>query len=119
MKTRVGRVAAARRKAVVLPAVLVVVVLLSLAAYQYSEWVTAEYQAAESFTRVAQARAQAASGVYYAAAMLSNPTTVSNVLGGNLYDNAAVFQNILVQPNDIARLQGRCSIVARLDPELV
>ena len=36
------------RRAVVLLAVLIVVVLLSLAAYQYSELMTAEYRAADN-----------------------------------------------------------------------
>src|SRR5205807_2126253 len=114
--SRVAPQAHRRRKAVVLPAVLIVVVLLSLAAYQYSEWVSAEYQAADSSTRVAQARALAASGVHYAAAVLSNPDTFASMLNSNPYDNAAALQSVLVQPNDVAKFQGRFSIVARLDP---
>ena len=51
------------RKGMVLIAVLIVVALLALAAYQYSELMMAEYQASVSFTRATQARAYAQSGV--------------------------------------------------------
>ena len=62
-----------QRRGVVLLAVLVVVVLLTLAAYQYSELMLAEYQAADSYTRSLQARALADSGVHYAAAAAEQP----------------------------------------------
>jgi type II secretory pathway component PulK len=102
---------------VILLAVLVVVVLLTLAAYEYSELVTAEYRAADSYTRAGQARAMAASGVQYAAAVLSNPNSISTVLNGNPYDNAQAFQGVIVQPSDQPRFQGRFSIVSPLDPD--
>ena len=41
---------ASRRRGVVLIAVLLIVVVLSLAAYQYGEWVTAENRAADGYT---------------------------------------------------------------------
>lgn len=99
----------------VLLAVLVVVVILSLAAWQFGELMSAEHKAADSYKRTAQARAMANSGIYYAAAMLSNTDAFLNNLNSNPYDNPTVFQNILVQPNSIARFQGRFSIVAPLD----
>jgi type II secretory pathway component PulK len=105
------------REAVILLAVLVVVVLLTLAAYEYSELVTAEYRAADSYTRAGQARALAASGVQYAAALLSNPNSFSTILNSNPYDNAQAFQGVIVQPSGQPRFQGRFSIVAPLDPD--
>src|SRR5262249_26684689 len=104
------------RRGVVLLAVLVVVVLLTLAAYQFSELMLAEYKAADSYTRSAQARALAESGVHYAAALLSNPDSLMNVLGGNPYDNAQRFQGVLVPP-ETANRQGRFTIAAPIDPD--
>jgi flagellar basal body-associated protein FliL len=80
------------RKAIILLAVLVVVVMLTLAAYQYSELVTAEYRAADSYARSSQARAFAASGVHYVAAIVGNSTNFTTVLNSNPYDNSTVFR---------------------------
>lgn len=105
------------RPAVVLLAVLIVVVVMTLAAYQYSEWVTAEYKAADAFSRTAQARSLALSGVNFAAAALSNPETYSSTLGNNPFDNSQVFQSVLVQEHEVPRFQGRFSLVSPLDPD--
>src|SRR5437016_892800 len=88
------------RRGVVLPAVLVVVVLLTLAAYEFSELMLAEYRAAHSARRAAQARALADSGVHYAAALLSSPDAMSGMLNGNPFDNASAFQGVIAQPGD-------------------
>lgn len=100
------------RPGIVLIAVLAAVVLLSLAAYQYSELMIGEYQAADSAIRAAQARSIAVSGVHYAAAALSDTTTVANVLNNNLHDNESAFRGIEVQPDDRPRFAGRFSLVA-------
>src|SRR5205807_3053624 len=84
------------RRGVVLIAVLVVVVLLTLAAYQYSELMLAEYKAATSFGRAAQARAAAESGANYAAMLLSDKNAFTNTLGGNPHDNPTAFKSIPV-----------------------
>jgi type II secretory pathway component PulK len=105
-----------RRRGVVLLSVLVVVVLLSLAAYQYSELMMAEYRAADSFTRQLQARALADSGIHYAAALLSNPDTFTNTLNSNPYDNPVVFQSQAVN-GDFPRGQGRFTILALQAPD--
>src|SRR5262249_37789718 len=104
-------------KAVILLAVLVVVVLLTLAAYQYSELVVAEYRAADSYERSGKAKAYAASGVHYVAAIVSNSTTFTNMLNGNPYDNPTAFQGIIVAPSDDSSRQGRFSIVSPLGPD--
>src|SRR4051794_40501427 len=105
------------RKGVVLLAVLITVTLLTLAAYEFSELMLAEYRAAESSKRAAQARALADSGVHYAAALLSSPDAYSGTLGSNPYDNTQAFQGILAQPDDNARFRGRFSVVALRDPD--
>jgi type II secretory pathway component PulK len=78
----------------VLLAVLVIVVLLSLAAFQYSELMFAEYRAADSSWKAVEARAAAESGIHYAAAMLSNADAFSGTLGSNPYDNQGAFADI-------------------------
>jgi type II secretory pathway component PulK len=88
------------RKAVVLLAVLVVVVLLSLAAYQYSELMSAEYRAASSHARALQARAAADSGVWYATALLGNPDNLDSI-SGNLWDNPTTFQDSSVSDSGV------------------
>src|SRR5437762_12231008 len=84
------------RRGVILIAVLIVVVLLTLAAYQYSELMLAEYKAAIAFNRAAQSRALASSGVDYAAMLLSDKSAFQNTLNGNPYDNPSVFQAVAV-----------------------
>jgi len=98
------------RRGIVLLAVLVVVVLLTLAAYQYAELMTAEYQAVDSYRRSAQARAFAESGIHYTAALLASQPV-------NTQDNAQAFGARLVQPGDHPRFQGRFSIVAAAGPD--
>jgi type II secretory pathway component PulK len=106
-----------RRKGVVLLAVLVVVVLLTLAAYEFGELMLAEYRAAESSRRAAQARALADSGVHYVAALVSNPDTMSGTLNNNPYDNAPAFQGLSLQLSAQPNLSGRFSIVSPVDPD--
>src|SRR5262249_3644155 len=99
-----------RRRGVVLLAVLIVVVVLSLAAYQYGEWVNAEDRAADAYSRPAQAKALAESGVQDVAALLSNSSSSSDTLNGNPWDNPQVFQNVVVRDNGGDR-QGVFTIV--------
>ncbi len=100
------------RGGTVLLAVLVVVVLLSLAAYQYSELMTAEYRAADSAVRSAQARTFAVSGVHYIAAALADTNTLTGSLNNNWYDNGDAFKGKEVQSGANERLIGRFSLVA-------
>jgi type II secretory pathway component PulK len=105
----------APRRGVVLLAVLVMIVLLSLAAFNYLDLMTAEYKASDNYHKTAQARAFADSGIHYAMAVLSNPDNVTNLLNGNPYDNAGVFKNHLVtQAND--KNPGYFTLVAPLSP---
>ncbi len=109
-KTRV----AATRSAVVLLAVLLVVSLLALAAYQYAEMMSSEYKAANSIVRAGQARAAAASGVYYTAALLADPNSYTGVLGSNPYDNAGMFQGITLGDGSGDQAQAKFSVIAPL-----
>jgi DNA uptake protein ComE-like DNA-binding protein/type II secretory pathway pseudopilin PulG len=106
-----------RRRGFVLLAVLIVLVVLSLAAYQFSEMMLAEYKAADSSRRTAQARALADSGIQYAAALLSSPDATTTTLDGNPWNNPQLFQGILVNDSDQPRFRGRFSLVALASPD--
>jgi type II secretory pathway component PulK len=62
------------RKGYVLYIVLVVVVVLTLVAYQYADSMASEAAAATRAHELEQAKANAVSGVYYAAAVLTDPS---------------------------------------------
>lgn len=95
--------------------VLVVVILLTLAAYQFSELMIQEYSAAQSSLKAVQARSLAESGIYFAVAAVSNPETFESLLAGNPFDNEAVFGKQVVL--DDGRRTGRFSILAPADGE--
>jgi type II secretory pathway component PulK len=116
MRYRSTEAAGTARRGFVLVAVLVVVVLLTLAAYQFGDLMLAEYKATDSYLRSAQARAFADSGIAYAAALLSNPDAFTNTLNSNPYDNPSVFQGVTVNGRSKAHLRGRFGIFAPLDP---
>jgi type II secretory pathway component PulK len=106
------------RGAIVIVAVLVIVALLTLAGYQYSDLMLNEYRGADAAARAQQARAFADSGVYYAAALLSNPDLMSGTLGNNPYDNAAAFQNVVLNSNETnSRRQGSFTIFAPMESD--
>src|SRR3954451_1185313 len=106
-------VRARSRKAVVLLAVLVVTVLLTLAAYKYSDYMLSEYRATDAAIRSSQAKMYADSGVAYTAAML-----VGDGLGGNPWDNAAAFQSVSVgMPDSDGRQDGRFTVLSLRAPE--
>jgi type II secretory pathway component PulK len=108
---------AAKRTGVVLIAVLVVVSLLALAAYQYAEMMSSEYKAADSLARAAQAKSAAASGVYYTAALLADKDSFTGTLGSNPYDNSGMFQNISLGDGAEGRSPAQFSVVAPLSPD--
>ena len=77
----------ARRPGYVLYIVLVVVVVLSLVAYQYADAMASEAAAASRSHELEQARANAVSGVYHVAGLLTDPAYPSY----NLDDDAGLF----------------------------
>lgn len=104
-----------RRPGVVLLAVLIVIVLLSLAAYNYSDLMISEYKASVNYHKNAQARAFADAGIHYAMAVLSSQDNITNLLNSNPYDNAEAFRGHLVtSSND--KTQGYFTLVAPLNP---
>lgn len=102
------------RPGYVLIAVLVVVAVLSLAAYRFAEMMGSEHLVATRSTEVAQAKAFALSGVHYTAAALADPTTFTDTLGSYPFDNAGYFSNITVG-NSQTRGGGRFAIVSLTD----
>jgi type II secretory pathway component PulK len=108
----VHRTNQAPRRATVLVAVLVVIVVLTLAAYRYGDWMSGEANAADSAVRAAQARALADSGVHYAAALLADKNNTS--VAGNPYDNAGLFQDVSVPGSP---RNGRFSLFALRSPD--
>ena len=96
----------------VLIAVLVVIVVLSLVAYRFTDAMSSDYRASVRSADMAQARAAAASGVNYVAALLADPTTRAEVLGGSL-NNPTRFQGIAVRTDSTKpRKDALFSIVA-------
>jgi hypothetical protein len=102
------------RRGTALIVVLVVVVLLSLGAYTFSELMLAETEAASRFVREAQARALADSGVELAAAWLGAPDTESTE---NVYHNPSLFQSVLLVDHPSDRGRGRVSLVAPVESD--
>ncbi len=77
-------------------AVLIVIVVLSLVAYRFTDSMTAEYRAGVRSVDDAQAKAAAISGLHYAAAVLSDRATFYEELDGNPYDNPDIFEQFEV-----------------------
>jgi type II secretory pathway component PulK len=120
MRSRVPHTAgpqAEPRRGIVIVGVLVVVTLLSLAAYQYADLMTAQHREAYTFTRAAQVRAFAESGIHYAAAALSTSDNITNVLGGSPFNNASAFQDQMVADGSDGGPRGLFSIVSPGDPD--
>jgi type II secretory pathway component PulK len=105
-----------RRTGVVLLAVLIVIVVLTLSAWLFSQAMDGEHRGTNAYVRAVQARSLADSGIDYAAAVLSNPDTFTNTLNSNPYNNPQVFQGISVQDNGGPH-QGHFSIIAPLGPD--
>jgi len=103
------------RPGYVLLAVLIVVVVLTLAAYQFTELMTSEQAAAQRATEAAQARAFAVSGLHFTAAVLADAEAFQTRLAGNPYDNPDAFRNIVVHAADTPRKEGRFAIVAAIN----
>jgi type II secretory pathway component PulK len=105
------------RRGIVLLGVLVVIVILALIAYQYSDRMLAEYQAASNAHRTAQARHFADSGVHYVAMLVASPDSIANNLSGNPFDNPTMFKDIQIPDAENLGAGGRFTLVAPLDPD--
>jgi type II secretory pathway component PulK len=100
------------RRGAILVVVMIVVVFLSLAAYQYTDMMTAEYKATDNAIRYNQARMLCESGINYTCALLSDPANLNNLLGGNPYYNPQYFKDIVVKEGSHPRDTGKFSIFA-------
>lgn len=89
--------------------VLVVVVMLSLGAYTFSELMIVEMEATNIYGRSVQSRELALSGIELAAAYVGDRSEVD---GWNSYHNPDQFQNINMVPGEIPRTSGYLSVVA-------
>lgn len=85
-----------RRDGYVIFAVLIVVVVLSLVAYRFTDSMTAEYRVGARANDGAQAKLAAVSGLHYAAAVLSDRDTFTSELGGDAFDNPDIFERVEV-----------------------
>ena len=71
-------------------------VLLSLAGYQFADLMGSEHRAAYSFTRAAQARAVAESGIHYCAAALATPSSFRTSWARSAGARSAAFSKSLI-----------------------
>jgi type II secretory pathway component PulK len=95
---RASDVNKAKRSGYVLIAVLVVLVVLALVAYRFTDSMSSEYRAGVRTSDVAQARAAAVSGVHYAADLVSNRDVVNLYLDGDpTYHNPGIFSDIVIR----------------------
>ncbi len=101
----------ASRRGMLLPMVLVVIVLLTLGAYAFTEQMLTELESTVMYAREVQARAIADSGVELTLEMLSQRAAVGEE---NLYHDPAVFQQTLLA-SQIPRGNARFSVVAPIE----
>lgn len=104
------------RRGSALLVVLVVVALLSLAAYTFSELMVTESHASRQYYRDAQARELANSAVEYVAAWLGSPV-VDEGQTPNYYHNEAVFSGVQVVASDLPEGQGWFTVVAPVESD--
>jgi hypothetical protein len=98
-------------RGVVLPLVLIVIALLSLAAYTFSELMLTEYRAALVNQQQAQTRTLADSGIEFLQGFLKETDEYQLQLGGR-YNNPSYFQGILAAEGELARERGHFSIIS-------
>ena len=102
------------RRGYVLIAVLVVIVVLSLVAYRFTDAMTSDYRAGVRTADMAQARAAAASGIHYVAAVLADPDDVRATSSSNLLNNPTLFQGIAVRSDSSKPKKRRLLLGRRL-----
>lgn len=102
------------RRGTVLIMVLVVISVLTLGAYTFSEIMLSETEATAMFGRQAESRAFAYSGVEHVAAVLGYPESEADL---NVYHNPIRYQASLLRASENARGRGYFSIVAALETD--
>ncbi len=94
--------------------VLIVIVMLSLAAYTYTDSMITEYEASQRMARMTEARQLADSGVDYVAQLVAQRGTESEQ---NLYHNPELLHMIPVIPGDATRPTGYFSVVSPVESD--
>ncbi len=105
-----------RRRGVVLILVLVVVALLSLAAYTFSELMLTEREATDIVGQRLQARAAAESGVDMVRAFLMLDSAARRDAGG-VFDNETEFRGRVVIDDADEAFRGRFTVIAPLSDD--
>ena len=96
----------------VLLLVVVVIAMLTLAAFNFAQSMTTEMEAASMYTLDVQSRITADSGVEFVAALLgSRQTTVAE----NLIHNPSLFMGKVVSPSPHLRANSRFTIIAPVE----
>ncbi len=101
------------RSGVILVIVLVVIALLALSAYTFSDRMLAHHAAADVHAELAQSQALVQSGAAATRAFLMQPPLTQQQLGGT-FDNPSLFQAQLVVEDAEDAFRGMFSIVAPL-----
>ena len=95
------------RDGYVIFAVLIVIVVLSLVGYRFADSMTGEYRAGARLADDAQVKMAAISGLHYAAAMVSDATTLSGQLSGNPFDSEGTFGEVQLTASGGSTNSGR------------
>jgi DNA uptake protein ComE-like DNA-binding protein len=110
--SRAVRLAHDARRGTVLILVLVVVAMLTLGAYTFSEIMVTEAEATAMYGRQAASRAFAESGIEHAAAVLGYPESDDDL---NIYHNPGRYQGVMLRDAENARGRGMFGVVAPLE----
>ncbi|NQV23695.1 MAG: general secretion pathway protein GspK [Rhodopirellula sp.] len=96
----------------VLILVLVVIAMLTLGAYSFSEIMVSESEATAMYGRQAETRAFAESGIELVAAVLASPETEDDA---SLYHNPDRFRAVLLRESENSRGRGYFSVIAPVE----
>lgn len=102
------------RSGSVLILVLVVIAMLTLGAYSFSEIMISESEATAMHGRQAESRAFADSGIELAAAVIAVPESEEDA---SLYHNPNRFRGVLLRESENARGRGYFSVVAPVETD--
>lgn len=111
---KLNRTGSFNRQGSVLILVLVVIAMLTLGAYSFSEIMISESEATAMYGRQAETRAFADSGIELAAAVIAVPETEEDA---SLYHNPNRFRGVLLRESENARGRGYFSVVAPVETD--
>ncbi|MCH2573081.1 MAG: type II secretion system protein GspK [Planctomycetes bacterium] len=105
-----SHISALSRRGVILLAVLIVVSMLALGAYTFSDAMYAEARGTQMFGRSIQAHMLADSGIEFVLALLADPSLTDST--GGTYNNPDLFHQMTVREDPLPRWSGRFSVIA-------